>query len=223
MSEPRYDLHSHSFYSDGQLLPVEILRRTEVLGHAAVAITDHADSSNLEAVLERLLRLAEAEARSFQVRLIPGVELTHVPPQRIPELARRARQLGGLVVVHGETPVEPVAQGTNRAAASCAEVDILAHPGLLSAAEARLAAEHGVCLEITPRRGHSWGNGRVARLALEAGAELLVNTDAHGPEDYLDHGAALKVALGAGLSEAEARRALVDSPQRLLERRFGPC
>lgn len=215
----RLDLHTHSFYSDGQLGPAEILRRVEVLDYAVVAITDHADSSNLEAGLERLSRFMEAEATAFGVRLIPGVELTHIPPRDIPRLARRARELGALVVVHGETPVEPVAPGTNRAAAGCPDVDILAHPGLLTEEEARLAAESGVYLELTPRRGHSWGNGRVARLALEAGARLLVNTDAHGPGDYLGHDQALKVALGAGLSEDQAREALGANPRRLLEGR----
>ena len=42
------DLHTHTFFSDGELVPAEHLRRVEVLGYEAVAITDHADSSNLD-------------------------------------------------------------------------------------------------------------------------------------------------------------------------------
>ena len=45
----RIDLHVHSFFSDGVLLPSEILRRAATLGYGAVSITDHADASNLDA------------------------------------------------------------------------------------------------------------------------------------------------------------------------------
>ncbi len=45
----RLDLHVHSLFSDGVLLPSEILRRAAAKGYGAVAITDHADASNLDA------------------------------------------------------------------------------------------------------------------------------------------------------------------------------
>ena len=154
--------------------------------------------------------------------LIPGVEITHVPPAQIAGLAARARQLGArLVVVHGESVVEPVAPGTNRAALE-ADVDILAHPGLLTAAEAELAARRRICLEITTRKGHSLTNGHVAALAVEAGAPLVVNNDAHAPADLVSLEFAEKVALGAGMSPAAwqaARRqaaTLVAKAQRCL-------
>jgi histidinol phosphatase-like PHP family hydrolase len=71
-------------------------------------------------------------------------------------------------VVHGETIVEPVLPGTNRAAIA-AGVDILAHPGLITKEEAMLAAQKGVLLEITTRRGHSFTNGHVASIARVCG------------------------------------------------------
>ena len=40
----------HSLFSDGELLPSEIARRAQVLNHETIAITDHVDSSNLEAI-----------------------------------------------------------------------------------------------------------------------------------------------------------------------------
>ena len=49
MSEnKRIDLHTHSIFSDGELLPSELARRADVLGHKALAITDHVDASNIE-------------------------------------------------------------------------------------------------------------------------------------------------------------------------------
>ncbi len=206
----RIDLHTHSFFSDGVLLPSEMLRRVQVLGFGVLAITDHADGSNLEALIAQLTRFARQDAHGFAVTFIPGVELTHVPPAQIPELARRARDLGvPLVVVHGESPVEPVAPGTNRAAVECPDVDILAHPGFLTEEEAALAAANGVALELTARGGHNITNGHVARIARTAGAKLVVNTDAHTPGDFIDQAQAHRVALGAGLSSTEADAALV--------------
>ena len=49
----RIDLHTHSLFSDGVLLPSEMLRRAETLGYAAMAITDHA--SNLDELAAQLV------------------------------------------------------------------------------------------------------------------------------------------------------------------------
>lgn len=215
----RIDLHTHSFFSDGALLPSEMLRRAEALGYSALAITDHADTSNLEDLIARLVHFARAGLMGFRLTFLPGVELTHVPPVQIAPLARRARELGArIVVVHGETPVEPVAPGTNRAAVECADVDILAHPGFITPEEAALAAANGVALEITARGGHNRTNGHVARVALAAGARLLVNTDTHTPGDMIDQAEARRVALGAGLTAEQAFAALVTNAQDIVDR-----
>jgi len=215
----RIDLHTHSFFSDGVLLPSEQVRRVAVKGYAAIAITDHADASNMEELLGRLLRFRRLQGEDWQVVFIPGVELTHVAPRSIARLARQAKELGaGLVVVHGETIVEPVAPGTNAAAVECTDVDILAHPGLITVDEARAAAVSGVHLEITSRGGHSLTNGHVARVAREAGACLVLNTDTHSPSDMIDQQTARLVAAGAGLDPAEVLAATVDCPWALVER-----
>lgn len=197
------DLHTHSLLSDGVLLPSELVRRAAVLGARAVAITDHADQSNLEVILPQMARLAAELTMPGGIKVIPGVELTYVPPDLISDMAKKARQLGArLVLVHGETVVEPVIPGTNRAALEAA-VDILAHPGLITEEEVRLAKKAGVYLELTARRGHSLTNGRVARLAFIHNVPLLVNSDAHDVGDLLTPQLARAVALGAGLTEAQ--------------------
>jgi putative hydrolase len=219
----RIDLHTHSFFSDGALLPSEMLRRVEVMGYGALAITDHADASNLDELASQLARFLREGMAGFTIAFIPGVELTHVPPIQIPRLARRARQLGArLVVVHGETPVEPVAPGTNRAAVECPDVDILAHPGFITEEEAALAAANGVALELSARGGHNLANGHVARVARLAGARLVVNTDTHAPADMIGQECARLVALGAGLSEDEVYAALVTNAQQIVSRALGP-
>lgn len=194
------DLHTHSIFSDGELVPAEHLRRVEVLGYMAVAITDHADGSNMDFVIPRLVKVAKELNRQSRTRLIPGIELTHVPPALIFEMTRQAREMGAQIVVgHGETVAEPVAEGTNMAAL-LAGVDILAHPGFITLEEAEIATQKGIFLELSGRKGHCLTNGHVARIAQEAGAKLAVNADAHGPGDFLTVEMAEKVACGAGLS-----------------------
>jgi len=218
-SEGMIDLHTHSLFSDGSLIPSELIRRLEAMNYLAAAITDHVDASNLDHVVPRILRVAEELNRAQSVKVVPGVELTHVPPVSIPSLVRRAREMGArLVVIHGETIVEPVAAGTNRAGIE-AGADILAHPGLIRPEEVKLAVSKGVCLEISARKGHSLTNGHVAKLATEAGALLILNSDSHGPGDFMTEGFAARVAEGAGLPSDSLQ--LLQSNSRLLLGRLG--
>ena len=195
------DLHTHSIFSDGVLIPAELVRRYESYGYEAVAITDHVDHSNIDFIIPRVVRIADALNTEQSVTVIPGIEITHVPPALIPEIVKQARELGArIVVLHGETVAEPVAQGTNMAGIESG-IDILAHPGLMTPDEAKLAAEKGVFLEITSRAGHSLTNGHVARLAKSAGAKMVLNSDCHGPDNIMNDEFARKVVTGAGLSD----------------------
>jgi histidinol phosphatase-like PHP family hydrolase len=197
------DLHTHTTFSDGELIPSELVRRAEVLGYTAIGITDHVDYTNIEHVLACVSRVKYLED-VLDIRIIVGVEITHVPPPKIGPLALLARKLGAeIVVVHGETPVEPVRPGTNRAALE-ARVDILAHPGFITLEEAELARENDVCLEITSRLGHNITNGHVARIASQARAKMVVDTDTHAPRDLINSERAQQIAVGAGLTQAEA-------------------
>jgi putative hydrolase len=197
------DLHMHTLMSDGELIPAELVQRAKAAGYRALAITDHADQSNLEEMVPALARAARALTSGSGLLVLPGVEITHVPPAQIPDLIARARVLGAaVVVVHGETPVEPVPAGTNRAAIA-GGADILAHPGLITPEDARQAKKQGVFLEITSRGGHSLTNGHVAKTALAAGCALLCNSDTHVPGNLHTPELRKKVVLGAGLPLAQ--------------------
>ncbi len=192
-------MHTHTLFSDGELIPFELVRRAAMKGYTAIAITDHMDSSNMEFIIPRIARAAADLLDASPVKVVPGAELTHIPPPLFTRLVAEARRLGALIVVaHGETIAEPVEPGTNRAAIM-AGVDILSHPGLIEEDDVALAAERGVALEITSRRGHSITNGHVARLALKHGARMVVNTDAHAPGDLIDDETARNVLRGAGV------------------------
>lgn len=215
----RIEFHSHTVFSDGELLPSELIRRAVVKGHRALAITDHADASNLDELITGLLRLRQEQGHDLGLQLIVGVELTHVAPSDISRLARRAHLLGAdLVVVHGETIVEPVAPGTNAAAIASPDVDLLAHPGFLTREQAREARDRGCIIEITSRKGHSLTNGHVARICAQEDALMVVDTDTHAPGDLIDFAFSQTVARAAGLDQAHVYAATVTTPLALLER-----
>ena len=214
----RIDLHMHTLMSDGELLPIELARRAFVKGHEAIAFTDHASLSNLERVINEGRKDAEL-ASEWGLKVLAGVELTHVPALKISYVAERARQLGAeIIVVHGETIVEPVDPGTNYASACDPNIDILAHPGLIDERTAQAAADNGVHLEITSKMAHCRTNGHVALMAKKVGARMVVNTDTHSPNDLIDENMALKVAPGAGLSPLAAKQALERNPLELIKR-----
>ena len=193
-----YDLHTHSTFSDGVLIPAELIRRAESNGYKGIAITDHADFSNYEIIIENQLKLKK-EYSSIQFKLLIGIEITHVVPEKIDLLAKLAKNKGAdLVVVHGETIVEPVKKGTNNAALESNFVDILAHPGLISEEDVKLAVKKNKFLELTTRKGHSLTNGHVLKLSKKYGAKLLLNNDAHAPNDFVKKELAEKIVIGAG-------------------------
>ncbi len=211
------DLHTHSLFSDGELLPSELVRRLEAMGYSCVAITDHVDSSNLDFVTPRLVKVARDLNQRQSVTVIPGVEITHVPPELIGSLVKEARELGAeIVLVHGETILEPLPEGTNRAAI-LSGVEILAHPGLIDPEDVKLAAERGVYLEISARQGHSLTNGHVARWAKEFGARLVLNSDAHSIHDLMTRQFAQAVAHGSGLEDKALEEMLANS-RELIEK-----
>lgn len=207
------DLHTHTLFSDGELIPAELTRRAAVAGYKALAMTDHGDLSNLDLIVPRLVKVAAELGAAWGLTVLPGIELTHIPPAQMAVAAAEARRLGARIIsCHGETIVEPVAPGTN-AAALAADIDILAHPGMITAEEAAQAAARGICLEITTRKGHSLTNGHVVRMALAAGTKLVIDNDAHAPGDLLSPAMMRAVGRGAGLSEEQVDACLRNSEE----------
>ena len=203
-----YDLHTHTTLSDGELIPAELIRRAAALGYQTLAISDHVDWATIDTVISSLIKMRNA-SKEYGITMLAGVELTHTLPADIEPMAQYAKEKGAnIVVVHGETPVEPVIPGTNAAACSCPYVDILAHPGFITHTEARSAKHHDIWLELTGRGGHNRTNGHVARIAEDTGATLVVNSDAHAPHDLMDEKTREIVALGSGISHSSAKNIL---------------
>lgn len=217
---PRVEFHCHSIFSDGSLLPAALVREAEVRGHSALAITDHVDASNLEAVLKALTKFEKETRGQLPLKFFPGAEVSYVRPPFLAQYCRKARQNGArIIIVHGESPVEQVYPGTNHAAVKDAGlVDILAHPGNITEEDVILAAKNGVFLEITARKGHREGNRHVAEMARQFKAKCVVDTDCHNESDMITQEQAYALCKEAGMTDEEALQTVRDNPLELIKR-----
>ena len=93
-----YDFHCHTTYSDGELIPSELIRRMAYTGYTEMGIADHADFSNVAELIAAQKRVKRS-AELYGISLHTGVELTHVPPTEIDELAHLAKSLGAEIVI----------------------------------------------------------------------------------------------------------------------------
>lgn len=209
----------HSLFSDGELLPSELARRASVLDHEIIAITDHVDSSNVSCI-SKLANAVDDINDNWDINVVVGAEITHVPVEIIDRLAIEARDFGAkIIVVHGETLIEPVIEGTNLAAVNSKNIDILAHPGLITKEEAKIAKDNNIFLEINARKGHNLANGHVAKITNEVSANLVIGTDTHSPSDLITFNQTKNIGLGAGLNEKQVLTALLDNPRKILKKR----
>ena len=213
-----YNLHAHTLLSDGQLLPSEVAVRYMAAGYSVLALTDHADYSNIKTMLKSTVEFCRKWPKDSRIQILPGVELTHLPPEQFKPLAAFARKQGAKIIIsHGETTVEPVVKETNKLAL-LADIDILAHPGLISDDDTKLAAKKGIFLEITSRRGHSDTNKHVIKQARAFGAKLILNNDSHNPEDIIPVGELFKLGIETGLTEIEIEKMNLDVMNLLKKR-----
>lgn len=215
-----YNLHCHSLLSDGELLPSELCVRYQDKGYRAIAITDHADYSNIKSVTEGILEFCRNWPKNSSLKVFSGLEITHVPLQHFKPLVEFARSKGIQIIVgHGETPVEPVVWGTNRACLE-AGVDILAHPGPITDEDVLLAKEKGIFLELTSRKGHSQTNLFVLEKAQRLKARLILDTDSHRPEDIISVSQQREFALSLGLSQEQIDKIFLDVENFLKQKEY---
>jgi len=210
-----YNLHTHSLLSDGSLLPSELAVRYLAAGYKVIAITDHVDYSNIDLVIPAILKFTHNWPKDSLIRVLPGVELTHLPLGQFASMVKYCRKKGIKIIIgHGQTTAEPVFQGTNRAAIE-ADIDILAHPGHISDDDAKLAKSRGVFLEITSRDGHNRTNAFVVKQALKFKAKMILNHDSHNPEDIISPAQLKKVGIKAGLTASQVANIYKDTAKFL--------
>ncbi|HEX7763941.1 MAG TPA: PHP domain-containing protein, partial [Cellvibrio sp.] len=63
-----FDLHSHTYFSDGMLSPEALVARAKERGVSVLAITDHDTIAGV--------RIAQKAALEAAIQLIPGIEFS---------------------------------------------------------------------------------------------------------------------------------------------------
>ncbi len=197
----RGDLHVHTDWSDGTESIAEMVRGAAEFGHDYVAITDHATGPGMvggvgldDATIREQLPEVRAVADDAAIAVFAGVEANIAADGSVSVADDLLAELD-LVVASPHAALD--GDGTDRlvAAAQHPAVDVVGHPtgrrineraGLDVDIErlASVAADHDTALEINadPRRLDL--RGRAVQTAIDAGATVVVNTDAHRSSAY---------------------------------------
>ena len=199
----RGDLHTHTDWSDGTMGLEEWIASAHEFGHEYLAIADHATGPGVVGGVglsdDDLFDQIEAirEVSGTEIEVFAGVE-ANVDAEGGISIGEEIAEELDLVVASPHSALGMSGdEATDRlvAAVSNPVVDILGHPSgrLLTRREgmefdvravAEAAAEHGTALEINanPNRLDLWG--RAVQLAIEAGATVVIDTDAHSPGEF---------------------------------------
>lgn len=166
--QPRYDLHTHTYYSDGTLAPRELVARAAAQGVTVLALTDHDTTDGLAE--------AAAAAAEAGIRLVPGVEVS---------VSWRGQTLH--IVGLGIDPQHPMlARGLERLRAArrarAYEIGerLRRRQGIHGAYEAVVARARGEVLSRTHfaqflvEQGYACGMGEAFRFHLSRGAPAYV-------------------------------------------------
>jgi len=197
----RGDLHVHTDWSDGGHSIAEMVAGAADAGHDYVAITDHATGPGMvggvgvpDATLREQIPAVQSVAEDAAIDVFTGVE-ANVAADGSVSVADGL--LAALDVVVASPHAGLSGDGTDRlvAAAEHPGVDVVGHPtgrllgrrpGLDVDVErlAGAAADHGTALEINANPARLDLDGGAVKTAVEAGATIVVNTDAHTPAEY---------------------------------------
>jgi len=206
LSDIRADLHMHSTWSDGRADIRTMAEAARARGYSHIAMTDHSayiglthglDAERLRAQRQEIAALNAAyAAQGIPFRVLCGVEVDITPEG---QLALPDDVLAELDIVvasaHVQLRQSPEA-ATERLlrAVRNPHVDMIGHPvgRMLGSREgapvdidalARAAAEHGVLLEVNSGPTRLDLEGPAVRRALELGATIAINSDAHHPDN----------------------------------------
>jgi len=197
----RGDLHTHTEWSDGTTTIEEMVAAAETLGYEYYAVADHAEGPGVVGnvglsdaeIIEQLEEIRAVDAE-YDITVLAGIE-ANIDAEGEIGLSEEVIDALDVIVASphsglsqdGETATERLVRAIENPA-----VDVIGHPSgrLLNersglefdtTALAKTAAETGTALEINsnPRRLDLWGSA--VQVAIEEGAPLAINTDAHRP------------------------------------------
>ena len=197
----RGDLHSHTEWSDGNNTIEEMVAAAEEMGYDYYAVADHAEGPGIVGgmglsdteILEQVEQIREVDAAS-DIAVFAGIE-ANVDAEGEIDLSDEVVEALDVIVASTHSALDQDAETATERLVRAIEnpaIDVLGHPSgrLLNersgldfdaTALGRAAAEHDTALEVNsnPRRLDLWGSA--VQAAIEEGASIAVNTDAHQP------------------------------------------
>ncbi len=200
-ADVRGDLHTHSEWSDGGNTIEEMVEGAAAFGHDYIAITDHATGPGMvggvgvddETLREQIADVASV-AESADIDVFSGIEANIAADG---EISVADDVLAELDVVVASPHAALDGDGTDRlvAAAEHPDVDIIGHPtgrylnrrsGLDVDIErlATAAADAGTALEVNASPARLDLDGYAVKAAVDAGATVAIDTDAHSPGSF---------------------------------------
>jgi DNA polymerase (family 10) len=199
------DLHTHTAWSDGDATITELARGAAEYGHDYLCISDHATGPGMvggvgledDELREQMDEIRAVDDDLDEIDLLAGVE-ANIDADGTLSVADDVLADLDLVVA---SPHSALDQGTDAAterliaAVEQPSVDVLGHPSgrLLNRREgmsfdvyqvAEAAADAGTALEINANshRLDLWGSA--VQTAVDGGAPIAINTDAHHPKEF---------------------------------------
>ncbi|AEM56937.1 DNA-directed DNA polymerase X [Haloarcula hispanica N601] len=198
--EVRGDIHTHTNWSDGRNTIAEMVEGAAAFGHDYLAVTDHATGPGMvggvgvpdEKLREQIVEV-ESVAADADIDVFTGVEANIAADGSV---SVADDLLADLDVVVASPHAALDGDGTDRlvAAAEHPDVNVIGHPTgrYLNRREgldvdikrlAEVAAASDTALEINANPARLDLGGGAVKQALEAGATIAINTDAHSPRD----------------------------------------
>ncbi|MFU1781838.1 DNA polymerase/3'-5' exonuclease PolX [Haloarcula japonica] len=199
--EVRGDIHTHTDWSDGGNTVAEMVEGAVDFGHDYLAVTDHATGPGMvggvgvpDEKLREQLGEVESVAADTDIDVFTGVEANIAADG---SLSVADDLLAELDVVVASPHAALDGDGTDRlvAAAQHPDVNVIGHPtgrylnrreGLDVDVErlADAAADNDTALEINANPARLDLGGGAVKQAVEAGAKVVINTDAHSPDNF---------------------------------------
>ncbi|GGK64036.1 DNA polymerase/3'-5' exonuclease PolX [Haloarcula sebkhae] len=205
--EVRGDIHTHTNWSDGSNSITEMVEGAADFGHDYLAVTDHATGPGMvggvgvpDEKLREQISEVESVAADADIDVFTGVEANIAADGSISVVDDLLSELD-VVVASPHAALD--GDGTDRlvAAAQHPDVNVIGHPTgrYLNRREgldvdvgrlAEAAADNDTALEINANPARLDLGGGAVKQAIEAGATIAINTDAHSPAnlDLLRYG-----------------------------------
>ena len=203
LKDIKAELHAHTIASDGQLTIEELANEAKRRGFHTIAVTDHSKSSfQANGLSEDLLRehiaaIHEADTNIKSIKILAGSEVDILTDGTLDYDDDLLAELDIVVA----SPHVALSQDRKKATARLIRaienpnVHILGHPSgrLIGRREgmdidinaiAAAAAEYDVALEINASFWRLDLRDTHVKSALEAGAKIAINTDAHAADNF---------------------------------------